>query len=202
MIAYGFKKRILMINNMKLFLAILILSIKVNGQCPLIINYDAAGNRVYRGNDCDPDCSTLVTTTADDGVGSLRRAIACAADGDTITFVPSLIGQYIDLTTGYIPVNKSIHIVQGSSTVIRVRANLSGPVMDLVSGDTELKYMKLYASSEAGKQGRGLINRDSLTLDNVEIYDSDILQGNGSTMVNYGNVLIKGQTKIIILPAQ
>lgn len=171
-------------------------------QCPLVINYDAAGNRVYRGNDCDPSCSTHVTTIADDGPGSLRRAIACAADGATITFAPALVGQYIDLTTGYIPVNKSIHIAQTDNTIIRVRANQSGPVFEQVSGTSELKYMKLYASNEVGKQGRGLINRGELTLDNTDIYDSDILQGNGSTVLNEGTMIIKGTTRIIILPAQ
>lgn len=170
-------------------------------QCPLIINYDAAGNRVYRGNDCDPTCSTHVTTTADDGPGSLRRAIACAADGATITFAPALVGQYIDLTSGHIPVNKSIIIDQASSTIITVRANQSGPVFDHVSGSSELKYLKLYASNEVGKQGRALINRADLTLENIDIYDSDILQGNGSTLLNEGTMLIKGTTRIIILPA-
>ena len=44
-------------------------------------------------------CSTMVTSNADSGAGSLRDAIACVAPGDTVTFSPSLTGQTIVLTT-------------------------------------------------------------------------------------------------------
>ncbi len=167
--------------------------------CPLVINYDAAGNRVYRGNDCDPACSLLVTTTADDGVGSLRRAIACAMEGDTILFDAGVIGQFISLTTGAIPVNKSIHILQSGATIVRVKANNNGPVFDLVSGDTELKYMALYGSDEAGKMGRALINRDSLTLEYIDIYDQEPVEGSGASVVNYGTLQVKGTTRILVI---
>ena len=167
-------------------------------QCPLVITYDAAGNRIYRGNDCDPNCSLLVTTLLDDGPGSLRRAIQCAADGDTIKFAPAIIGQYINLSTGEIPVNKSIFITQTSSSIVNVNANNLGPIFNIVTGNTYLSHMRLAGSLESGKHGRSIINRSHLTLDNITIVDVDSIEGTGSSVMNYGDIIITGNTKIII----
>ena len=41
-----------------------------------------------------------VTTTADDGPGSLRAQVVAAASGDTVDFAPTLVGQTITLTSG------------------------------------------------------------------------------------------------------
>ena len=43
-------------------------------------------------------CQLMVSTTADDGTGSLRAALACAQPGDTITFAPGIAGDTIVLT--------------------------------------------------------------------------------------------------------
>src|SRR6266436_1802536 len=51
-----------------------------------------------------------VTTTADNGVGSLRAAIAAANDGDTIQFDPALNGQTINLTSVELVIDKNITI--------------------------------------------------------------------------------------------
>src|SRR5258705_1037201 len=51
-----------------------------------------------------------VTTTADNGTGSLRQALADATDGDTIQFDPALNGQTINLTTGELVIDKNIII--------------------------------------------------------------------------------------------
>lgn len=171
------------------------------GQCPLKINYDAAGNRVYRGTSCDANCSLLVTNTLDDGPGSLRKAILCAADGDTILFTAALTNQFISLTSGSIPVNKGIKILQTSGTRIKVIADNEGPTLDISSGNTEMRYISLYGSDEVGKEGRALINCAQLLLENVELYDQETLVGLGTTFTNHGQLQILGQTKIIVLPS-
>ncbi len=187
-----------MYKNKILIIIILVNAIFVTAQCPLVITYDAAGNRIYRGNGCDPDCSLVVTTLLDDGPGSLRRAIQCAADGDTITFAPAIIGEYINLTTGEIPINKSIFITQTNSTIVNVNAYNMGPRLNVVTGNTYLSNMRLSGSLESGKHGRCIVNRSQLTLDTVTIVDADIVEGTGSSVINYGDIIVTGNTKIII----
>jgi hypothetical protein len=52
----------------------------------------------------------IVTTTADNGAGSLRAAITAASDGDTIQFDATLNGQTISLTGGQLLIDKNITI--------------------------------------------------------------------------------------------
>ena len=51
-----------------------------------------------------------VTSAADDGAGSLRKAISDAAPGDTINFDESLAGQTIVLTQGQLTIDKDLTI--------------------------------------------------------------------------------------------
>lgn len=57
-----------------------------------------------------PAATLTVTTTADNGPGSLRDAIAMASDGDTIQFDAALNGQTISLTSAELAIDKSITI--------------------------------------------------------------------------------------------
>jgi hypothetical protein len=74
-----------------------------------------------------------VTNLNDSGDGSLRTAIADAANGDTINFQPGLVGT-ITLTSGELDITSSITIdappgitvdAQGHSRVLEVGAGTS-----------------------------------------------------------------------------
>jgi hypothetical protein len=52
----------------------------------------------------------VVSSTADEGAGSLRDAIASALAGYTITFDKSLSGKSIILTSGYLHINEYLYI--------------------------------------------------------------------------------------------
>ena len=68
----------------------------------------------------------LVTNTNDNGPGSLRQALADAADGNTIQFDPALNGQTINLTSVELLINKNITISGPGSDLLAV-ARLSVP---------------------------------------------------------------------------
>lgn len=55
-------------------------------------------------------CSTVVTTSADTGPGSLRAVMACAEPTSTITFDMGVSGQTISLALPAIMVNKEINL--------------------------------------------------------------------------------------------
>jgi len=58
----------------------------------------------------DDSGTGVVSNTRDDGYGSLRYEVACAASGSTITFDPSINMQLIQLTSGQITINNDLNI--------------------------------------------------------------------------------------------
>ena len=157
--------------------------------------YDAAGCRILRDLSCDPSCTTLVVNTNDSGSGSLRKAIECAENGDTIFFAPSVIGQVIMLTTGPIHINKDIHIVQAASTEVQVASGTR--VLQVNSGLTELKHVKLIAGCQAYTLGTAIKNYGDMLLDQVTVVESSGTNCGAASIHNLGNMTIKTDTKII-----
>lgn len=138
----------------------------------------------------------LVTNDQDNGVGSLRYAIDCIMDNDTVTIAPTLYNQNITLSGSSIDVNKNVHIIQsGVTTKLAVTANNFYPIFNVFSGkNLDLKYVDLMP--DAGLWGRAIVNNGSLTLDNVNILEAIINLGSGSSIQNNGIITIKGNTQI------
>lgn len=157
--------------------------------------YDTAGCRVLRDQSCDPTCSTLVVNTNDSGVGSLRKAIECAENGDTIFFAPAVIGQVIQLTSGPIQINKNIHIIQGPTTEVQVSTTTR--CMQVNSGMTELKYVKLIAGCQPNIYGTAIKNYGDMLLDHVTIVEDSSGNCGAASVFNLGQMTIQADTKII-----
>ena len=149
------------------------------------------------------ECSTIVSNTNDDGIGSLRRTIACASEGATLSFDPSLtdgIGNdTIKLTSGPIILSKNINIHQTLTTIPIIKAVTAGPVFN-VSGSKllSLKFVNIYSGTNLNN--RAILNRGTLNLENVTIFEKSNVIGTGTTMTNLGNVNIIGNVKFIIYP--
>src|SRR6185369_1735966 len=81
--------------------------------------------------------SSIVTSTADSGAGSLRQTIANACDGATITFDAAVFAtpQTITLTTGEILVDKNLTINGGTSQVT-LSGNNASRVFNVAAGKT------------------------------------------------------------------
>ena len=67
------------------------------------------GTAIWLGLHQSPD-PTYVTNAADDGIGSLRWAVANANSNSTIRFAPNMNGQTILLSSGNLAINKSLTI--------------------------------------------------------------------------------------------
>jgi hypothetical protein len=157
-------------------------------------------SKIYDANE---DCSIIVSNTDDDGPGSLRRTIACALDGATITFDASLtdgIGNdTIKLTSGPIRISKNINIHQELTTIPIIKADATGPVFN-VSGSKllSLKYVHIYSGTNLNN--RAILNNGNLSLENVTIFEKSNIIGTGTTLTNLGNVNIIGNVSILSYP--
>lgn len=146
---------------------------------------------------CLAQCGFKVFNTNDRGIGSLRKEIECAVDGQDITFFPDVYGQTIFLTTGPIMIDKNINIHLTTGNEITLRTSNVGPIFDVLQGKQfSLKNMTIYGGNNAN--GSALINSGNLTLDNVIIYQS---QGNpnlNSSILNQntGTINVLNNTQI------
>jgi hypothetical protein len=158
------------------------------GQCSLVLN--TTGNRTltatYAGdtnfntsNDTEPHTvcgSSIVTTTADSGAGSLRQTIANACDGATITFDSAGVfatPQTITLTTGEIAIDKNLTINAGTSQV-----TISGGtsrVFNIQTGKSLNIIGLTLSGSNASGDGGAIVNNGALTIVN------STLSGNTAT---------------------
>jgi hypothetical protein len=145
----------------------------------------------------DPaDVTTLiiVTTTADDGPGSLREAIDIAPSGTTIRFAPELAGETIEVSTSFY-VN-SVITVEGPTTA---PVTIAGDGVRLflvdVSGNLTLRNMVLTRGFSFSSGGAiSLIAESSrLTVENSTISHSYSVS-NGAAIGGDGTVTVMGST--------
>jgi predicted outer membrane repeat protein len=120
----------------------------------------------------------VVTILDDDGSpGTLRHAVENAANGDTITFAPSLAGQTVYLQSTIMIDDKNLTI-DGSGLTSNIK--VSGDNTDDGVGDVRAFYT--YSSD--------LYTKYTVTLDHIDIIDSNI---NGIYNEN-GNLIVSNCT--------
>src|SRR5438093_9853511 len=80
----------------------------------------------------------IVTTTADNGAGSLRAAIVAANEGGTIGFDSALKGQTIGLTSGQLVIDKDIAIngLGADSLAVSRTTSVGFPIFRMTPGHT------------------------------------------------------------------
>ncbi|HKG60174.1 MAG TPA: Ig-like domain-containing protein [Pyrinomonadaceae bacterium] len=106
-----------------------------------------------------------MTTTDDNGAGSLRQVITNACDGATITFDSGVFStpQTISLTTGQIVVNKNLTI-NGGSNKVTVSGGTSR-AFQISSGKTvSIVGLTISGSNSGSADGGAILNDGALTI--------------------------------------
>ncbi len=152
---------------------------------------DARGVTRPQGDACDagafelavaPAPSTIVTTTADSGVGSLRQAVldANANPGpDEITFDPSIDTQTITLTSGQLVVTEALTVTGNGATNTIIDGNASSRIFNIGGADVIISGARLQNGLAPGPGG-GAVNSDAaVTLDATTLTDNSASAGVG-----------------------
>jgi hypothetical protein len=128
-----------------------------------------------------------VTNTNDSGPGSLRHTLAIANDGDTITFA---VTGTIALTSGGLPVNKSVTISGSGSDQLSIDGNQALLVFGIFSGKTAT------VSGLSIRNGQvGIWNQGTLTVSNCAIsLNSVVGLLNDHATVSVSNCVVSGNS--------
>ncbi|MGE5375387.1 MAG: choice-of-anchor Q domain-containing protein, partial [Bacteroidota bacterium] len=129
-----------------------------------------------------------VTSTADSGAGSLRKALSSVCVGGTIHFDPALAGQTITLSSGVLTLGKNVTIDASAAPGLTVGGNGSDRVFIVNAGTTatvkSLTITKGYGWQLAG----GILNNGSLTLDHVAVTDNTMATNAGDYWQGGGGI--------------
>lgn len=80
--------------------------------------------------------SVTVSSTADSGAGSLRKALGSVCINGTISFAPALAGQTIILTSGPILLNRNVSIDASAAAGLTLSGNNADRVLIVNAGTT------------------------------------------------------------------
>lgn len=138
-----------------------------------------------------------VTSAADDGPGSLRRAIVDACPGATVSFGDTLAGQTITLTSGELIINKPL-TVDGGSQAITVSGNTTSHVFDIgASGGVTLSHLSIVSGTnnnvvvdDGSVGGGGIHNKGTLTVQDCVLSDN-VSTGGGGGIYNQGALTVQ-----------
>lgn len=142
--------------------------------------------------------SPVVTSLSDSGPGSLRQVVSNALSGATITFAPGLSGQTITLTSGEVPVNRSVTI-DGSALAagIKINGNHTSRIFN-VGGLASVTLNSLTITNgyvSGGNVGGGILNNGTLALNNCSLRgNSTDASGVAGAIYNLGTLTVTGCT--------
>jgi len=132
-----------------------------------------------------------VTNTNDSGAGSLRDAVNTAASGDTIQFSLSLPAT-ITLTTGEIPISKSLTIAGPGANLLTVSGNLSSRVFNIgVVPSATISGLTMVNGLAQGIGG-GILNQGNLSVTNCVFSNNSLNPGvtdGGAIATGFGAAL-------------
>jgi uncharacterized protein (TIGR03118 family) len=136
-----------------------------------------AANGLFGIIDTNP---ITVLNNQDNGVGSLRDAIATAAGDDTVVFDPSLEHQTIALTSGELALTRNLDIEGLGANHLTISGSAASRVFD-VSGGATVQIADLAITSGLADHGGGILNEAgaSLTLSRVTLSGNQAVGGLG-----------------------
>ncbi|MFZ1704807.1 MAG: reprolysin-like metallopeptidase [Saprospiraceae bacterium] len=106
-------------------------------------------------------CSTVVSSSANDGPGTLRRNVSCNTEGSTLTFSPGV--NQINLSAGLI-ITKNMTL-QGISSVQRPEINTSSTGITINPGKTlTLQNIDIKHTGSQTIHGGGTLNINGYTI--------------------------------------
>ena len=168
------------------------------------ISYDADGNGTNEataltddptvGGSSDPTSFTVcfatsvVTTNADNGAGSLRQIISDACPGTTITFDMAQVTSPITLTNGEILIDKNLTIKGPTTKSLVISGNNNSRIFNIAQTGA-LSISNLTFTKGQSNSGGAIHNLGDLVISNSTFTDNHAIAGAGGAIDSEGGTL-------------
>ncbi|HEU0209067.1 MAG TPA: choice-of-anchor Q domain-containing protein [Candidatus Udaeobacter sp.] len=147
--------------------------------------------------------TVLVSTTADNGPGSLRHAIQHAASGDIIRFrIPKTEPGYVSatgiacigLTSGELILDKNLTIDSAGQKIWLLRASGNIRIFNIMAGAVTISGLTLYNGAPL-QNGGAILNTGSLSVNSCTFYGNSAVSGRmGGAIYSTGSLKISNCT--------
>jgi hypothetical protein len=128
-----------------------------------------------------------VTTTADNGAGSLRAAIAAANGHSGADSIPIEVTGHIELASALPPITDDVTIAGPSTSSLSVERASATPFRIFLFSDADATLSNLTVSGGEDTVGGGILNSGgSLTLVRVAVTGNEVLVGGSGTALATG----------------
>lgn len=131
-----------------------------------------------------------VRNSNDIGPGSARNSLLAVSAGDTIRFKPHLINDTIQLTSAPLIFNRNANLIQPNGQPVFLKAFTTNVITVPVGKTVSQKNINLICGNA---QNGGIINHGTLTLDNINIYNTNPIN---RSVLNTGNLLFRGVCRL------
>jgi hypothetical protein len=128
--------------------------------------------------------SATVTSVADSGPGSLRKAIGSVCVGGTVRFAAALAGQTISLASGALTIGKNVTIDGADAPGLTISGGGTVRVIEMNAGTTATIRNLILTRGYGFQLAGGILNNGNLTLDHVTV--------TGNTMTTNGGQYWQG----------
>ena len=113
--------------------------------------------------------TTPFTNSNDSGIGSLRHALACATDGDTITFHPTMAGNAIVITSSVVLIDKEVVFYSNLMPKVEIHSVITGLFNIDPMAIAEFSGIDIVSGLSPGSTGAAFENFGVLMLKDVRV---------------------------------
>ena len=130
-------------------------------------------------------CNLIVSNSNDNGYGSLRNAIECAQDGDTVRFHSSLSGLVIEITSGELVIDDDVVFLSTLSPRVSIASGING--LFEIAPNTNVEFINLDIESGMGvpEEGAAFQNFGVLKLEDVAVRRNPLLNPGAYLVKNH-----------------
>ena len=141
-----------------------------------------------------------ITSSADNGPGSLRDAVSIAESGDTLIFDEATSASMINLSSGVIALDKDLVISSINFTKVQINANSTSRIFRITNGSTVSLWGVILMNGSSVDNGGAIMIEPSSSLNlysssiNNSAAAGDMATNGGGAIYNGGSLFISGNS--------